>query len=45
MTEYPVEVAVPPGTQDGDAVRISLARFGIENFYLTLQFRVSGVDM
>lgn len=42
MTEYPVEVAVPPGTQDGDAVRISLARFGIENFYLTLLFRVSG---
>jgi molecular chaperone DnaJ len=42
MTEYPVEIAVPPGTQDGDAVRISLARFGIENFYLTLLFRVSG---
>jgi molecular chaperone DnaJ len=45
MTEYPVEVAVPPGTQDGDAVRISLARFGIENFYLTLLFRVSGVGL
>ena len=45
MTEYPVEVAVPPGTQDGDAVRIPLTRFGIENFYLTLLFRVSAVDM
>ncbi len=41
MTEYPVEVSVPPGTQDGDAVRIPLAQFGIENFYLTLLFRVS----
>jgi molecular chaperone DnaJ len=40
MTEYPVDVAVPPGTQDGDVVRIPLTRFGIENFYLTLLFRV-----
>ena len=45
MTEYPVEVAVPPGTQDGDAVRISLTRFGIENFYLTLLFRVSAAGL
>ena len=45
MTESPVEVAVPPGTQDGDAVRISLARFGIENLYLTLLFRVRGVGL
>ncbi len=43
MTEYPVEVSVPPGTRDGDAVRIPLTQFGIENFYLTLLFRVSGV--
>ncbi len=43
MTEYPVEVSVPSGTRDGDAVRIPLAPFGIENFYLTLLFRVSAV--
>ena len=45
VTEYPVEVAVPPGTRDGDAVRIPLTRFGIENFYLTLLFRTSGVGL
>jgi hypothetical protein len=45
MTEFPVEVAVPPGTQDGDAARISLARFGIDNFYLTLLFRVGGAGL
>ena len=43
MTEYPLEVRVPGGTRDGDAVRIPLAQFGIENFYLTLLFRVSAV--
>ncbi len=43
MTEYPVEITVPAGTRDGDALRIPLARFGIENFYLTLLFRVSAV--
>ena len=41
-TDYPVEVLVPAGTRDGDAVRIPLTRFGIENFYLTLLFRVNG---
>ena len=44
MTEYPVEVAVPPGTQDGDAVRIPLTQFGIDNLYLTLLFRVNAVE-
>ena len=43
MTEYPVEVPVPSGTRDGDAVRIPLTQFGIDNFYLTLLFRVSAV--
>jgi molecular chaperone DnaJ len=42
-TEHPVEVAILPGTRDGDAVRIPLTQFGIENFYLTLLFRVSAV--
>ncbi len=41
MSDYPVEVSFPPGTRDGDAVRIPLTQFGIENFYLTLLFRVS----
>jgi DnaJ-class molecular chaperone len=39
-TEYPVEAAYPTGVRDGDVVRIPLARFGIENFYLTVLFRV-----
>lgn len=42
-TEYPVDVSVPAGTRDGDAVRVPLTQFGIENFYLTLLFRVSAV--
>jgi molecular chaperone DnaJ len=42
-TEYPVEVAYPAGVRDGYAVRIPLTRFGIENFYLTVLLRVSGV--
>ena len=40
-TEYPVEVDSPPGLREGYAVRIPLTRFGIENFYLTVLFRVS----
>jgi molecular chaperone DnaJ len=43
MTECPLGVSVPSGTRDGDAVRIPLTQFGIENFYLTLLFRVSAV--
>lgn len=38
--EYPVEVSYPPGILDGYAVRIPLSRYGIENFYLTVVFRV-----
>jgi molecular chaperone DnaJ len=41
-TEHPVEVEYPPGIRDGSAARISLARYGIENFFLTVLFRVSG---
>lgn len=40
--EYPVEVGYPPGIPNGYAMRLPLSRFGIENFYLTLLFRVSG---
>lgn len=38
--EYPVDVRYPPGITDGYAVRVPLERFGIENFYLTVLFRV-----
>ena len=41
-TEYPVDVEYPPGLRDSYAVRIPLTRFGIENFYLTVLFRLSG---
>ena len=40
-TEYPVELEYPPGLRDGYAMRVPLARFGIENFFLTVWFRVS----
>ncbi len=41
-TEYPLEMEYPAGLRDGDTIRIPLTRFGIENFYLTVAFRVSG---
>lgn len=41
-TDYPVQVPYPPGTYDGHAVPIPLNRFGIENLYLIVLFRVSG---
>ena len=37
---YPVEVQYPSGIRDGHAARISLSRFGIENLFLTVLFRV-----
>jgi hypothetical protein len=42
MTESPLEVDYPPGLRDGYAVRIPLTRYGIENFFLTVLFRLSG---
>lgn len=39
-TDYPLDVSIPPGTRDGDAVHLSLAPYGIENLYLTVLFRV-----
>jgi DnaJ-class molecular chaperone len=41
--EYPIDVDYPAELRDGYAVRIPLTGFGIENFYLTLLFRV-GAD-
>lgn len=40
-SEYPVEVAYPPGINDGYVVQIPLDQFGINNFFLTVVFRVS----
>ena len=40
--EYPIEVAYPPGIPDGYALRLPLSRFGVENLYLIVLFRVSG---
>lgn len=44
ISETPVELEYPPGIQDGYATRISLARYGISNFYLTVLFRVGTAD-
>ena len=41
---YPVEISHLPGLRDGHAARIPLNRFGIENFYLTILFRVGAGD-
>lgn len=37
--EYPVIVSYPAGLQQDYIVRLSLDRFGIQNFYLTVRFR------
>lgn len=42
VVAYPLEVSFPAGLRDGHAVRVSLEGFGVENFYLTIVFRVSG---
>lgn len=42
--QYPADVEYPAGIRDGYVMRLSLSRFGIQNFYLTVQFRVSGKD-
>ena len=39
LDEYPVMVSYPAGLQQDYIVRLSLDRFGIENFYLTVRFR------
>ena len=40
-SEYPVRVSYPAGLRQDYIVRLPLDRFGIENFYLTVQFRPS----
>jgi len=39
--DYPLELAYPAGVQDQHVVQVPLDRFGIQNFYLTVRFRVS----
>ena len=39
--DYPIELAYPPGVVNEFSVRVPLSRFGIDNFYLTVRFRVS----
>jgi molecular chaperone DnaJ len=39
MDEYPVTVSYPAGLQQDYIVPLSLDRFGIKNFYLTVRFR------
>lgn len=43
-TDYPLDLSVPPGTRDGDAMHLSLAPYGIESFYLTVLLRVGDAD-
>jgi len=42
--EAPVRVTYPAGLLDSCVVRLPLDRFGIENFYLTVRFRVSAAE-
>ena len=39
--EYPVTVGYPAGLQQDYVVRLPLDRFGIQNFYLTVRFRLT----
>jgi molecular chaperone DnaJ len=39
--EYPIEVGYPARLPDGYAVQVPLSRFGIQNLYLTVLFRLS----
>jgi molecular chaperone DnaJ len=39
-TDYPVEIPYPAGLLNEQYVRVSLSKFGIRNFYLTIRFHV-----
>ena len=39
--DYPLEVSYPAGVLNEYLAQVPLSRFGIENFYLTVRFRVS----
>lgn len=40
--DYPLDVDYPAGVLNQCLVQVPLSRFGIENFYLTVRFRVTG---
>jgi molecular chaperone DnaJ len=40
--DFPLEVVYPPSITNEYMVQVPLTRFGIENFYLTVRFRVVG---
>jgi DnaJ-class molecular chaperone len=42
--DYPLEVSYPAGLVNEYSVQVPLSQFGIENFFLTVRFRVSGTD-
>jgi DnaJ-class molecular chaperone len=44
IAEEAVDVDYPAGLRDGHVVRVPLSGFGIENFYLTVVFRVSAEE-
>lgn len=39
--DFPLDMEFPPGIRDGHVAQVSLEEFGIENFYLTVLFRVN----
>jgi molecular chaperone DnaJ len=43
-TDYPLEIQFPAGVKDGYSVSVALSRFGIENLYLIVLFRVCGAE-
>ena len=45
ITEHPIDMSYPAGLGDGYALRIPLARFGIQNFFLTVLFRVREAEL
>jgi molecular chaperone DnaJ len=40
--EYPLTIEYPSGIHNDYAIEVSLDRFGIYNFYLTVHFRIAG---
>ena len=40
--EFPLELELPPDALREHSIQVPLSEFGIENFYLTVRFRVTG---